>query len=75
MPVMDALAKIISTQLSEKETCTVCRSEITRVWPHGSQNPEMRAAAIHAFAKNNGWKAEINDPGIQVTFTKEEESK
>src|ERR1043165_2813144 len=67
---MDALAELISSELSQKESCTICNAEITGVWPHGAKNPEMRDAAIHAFAKNNGWTAEIIDPGIQVIFTK-----
>jgi hypothetical protein len=40
------------------------------VWPIDNLQREKRAALIQAYAKQNGWSAIINNPGMRVTFRK-----
>ena len=67
---MKQLEKYISGRLAGRKFCTVYGQDIARIWPMKRKEMEKRDAAIHAFAKANGWTATICDPGIRVTFRK-----
>jgi hypothetical protein len=67
---MDALAKHIRERLELKNSCVVFETSLERVWPINASGDLKRKERIQAFAKDNGWSATINDPGIRVTFRK-----
>jgi hypothetical protein len=67
---MDVLARHVAEQLTQKDSCTVFRHDITRAWPALADAIEKRHAEIHAFAKARGWIATITEPGMVVTFRK-----
>ena len=71
---MDLLAKHIGERLSKNyRFCRIFENELERVWPVDSEDQQLRERRIkkiRAFADAHGWTANINDPGLQVTFRK-----
>jgi hypothetical protein len=66
-----ALAKLVREHLKKREFCTIFESHIELYWPVEKVQRAAREEQIHAFAKENGWRATIEDPGIpgiRVTF-------
>ena len=64
-----ALAKLIRDRLGNHVTCTVFESELSFVWRRAYEH-DSRIKEIEAFAKANGWRVSISDPGIRLTFKK-----
>jgi len=68
-----ALAKQIQESLKNTKSCTICESELERVWPSEKIKRLEREEKIHAFAKAYGLAAKIRDPGIRVVFKRASE--
>jgi len=67
---MDALAKHIAERLQTRKSCTAFEAELSRAFPVNGKEEQRRIAAIQAFAKERGWTANIQNPGLLVTFRK-----
>jgi hypothetical protein len=69
----DALAKFVRERLEKRKYCMVFESQLGPCWPAEKVKSAARIARerkIRAFAKANGWTAEIHDPGLSVIFKK-----
>lgn len=67
---MQMLAKHIISRLQTHLSCVVFESQLERVFPTDENAKKKRAAAIQAFARENGWSVKITDPGVRATFRK-----
>jgi hypothetical protein len=69
----DALAKFVRERVEKRKYCMVFESQLEPCWPGDKLKSATRTARekkIRAFAKANGWTAEIHDPGLSVIFKK-----
>jgi hypothetical protein len=67
------LAKFVRERLEKRKYCMVFKSQLEPCWPAEKVKSAARMARerkIRAFAKANGWTAEIHDPGLSVIFKK-----
>jgi hypothetical protein len=65
----DELARLIRERIEKRTYCMIFESQLERCWPAEKVKNAVRKArekAIRAFAKANGWTAEIHDPGLYV---------
>jgi hypothetical protein len=69
----DVLAKFVRERIEKRKYCMVFESQLECCWPAEKVKTAARTARekkIRAFAKANGWTAEIHDPGLSVIFKK-----
>jgi len=69
----DELAKFVRERLEKRKWCMIFESKLELYWPAEKVKSAARTAReqkIRAFAKANGWTAEIHDPGLSVIFKK-----
>ena len=69
----DELAKLVRERIEKRKYCMVFESQLEPCWPAEKVKTAAHTARekeIRAFAKANGWTAEIHDPGIRVIFKK-----
>jgi hypothetical protein len=69
----NALAKFVRERLEKRKYCMVFERQLEPCWPAEKVKTAARIARekkIRAFAKANGWTAEIHDPGLSVIFKK-----
>jgi hypothetical protein len=69
----DELAKFVRERVEKRKYCMVFESQLELCWPAEKVKSAARTARekkIRAFAKANGWIAEIHDPGLSVIFKK-----
>jgi hypothetical protein len=69
----DALANFVRECIEKRNYCMVFESKLEPCWPAEKVKSAARTARekeIRAFAKANGWIAEIHDPGLSVIFKK-----
>jgi hypothetical protein len=69
----NALAKFVRERIEKRKYCMVFKSQLEHCWPAEKVKTAARIARekkIRAFAKANGWTAEIHDPGLSVIFKK-----
>ena len=69
----NAVAKFARERLEKRKYCMVFERQLEPCWPAEKVKTAARTARekkIRAFAKANGWTAEIHDPGLSVIFKK-----
>ena len=69
----DELAKFVRERVEKRKYCMIFENRLEPCWPAEEVKTAARTARekkIHAFAKANGWTAEIHDPGLSVIFKK-----
>ena len=69
----DELATFVQERLDKRKYCMIFENRLEPCWPAETVKTAPRIARekeIHAFAKANGWTAEIHDPGLSVIFKK-----
>jgi hypothetical protein len=69
----DALAKFVRERIDKRKYCMIFESQLEPCWPAEKVKSAGRTARekkIRAFAKANGWIAEILDPDLRVIFKK-----
>jgi hypothetical protein len=69
----DALAKFVRERIDKRKYCMIFESQLEPCWPAEKVKSAARTARekkIRAFAKANGWIAEILDPDLRVIFKK-----
>jgi hypothetical protein len=69
----NGLAKFVRERLEKRKYCMVFERQLEPCWPAEkvkSAASTAREKKIRAFAKANGWTAEIHDPGLSVIFKK-----
>ena len=67
------LAKFVRERIDKRKYCMIFESQLEPCWPAEKLKSAARAARekkIRAFAKANGLRAEIHDPGLSVIFKK-----
>ena len=69
----NALAKFVRERIEKRKYCMIFESQLEPYWPAEKVKSAARTARekkIRAFAKANGWTAEIHDPGLSVILKK-----
>ena len=69
----NTLAKFVRERIEKRKYCMVFERQLEPCWPAEKVKSAARTARerkIRAFAKANGWTAEIHDPGLGVVFKK-----
>jgi hypothetical protein len=69
----DALPKFVRERIDKRKYCMIFESQLEPCWPAEKVKSAARTARekkIRAFAKANGWIAEILDPDLRVIFKK-----
>ena len=69
---MEKLTSRIAEKLAARPSVTLFEPELSTIWPIHSAVLDERKEAIRAYAETHGWKATIIDPGIRVTFRKQD---
>jgi hypothetical protein len=67
------LAKFVRERVEKRKYCMIFEGQLEPCWPAEKVKSAARIARekkIRAFAKANGWVAEIHDPGLSVIFKK-----
>jgi hypothetical protein len=67
---MEDFIRRVRDHLEVAKSYTAYEIELLPILPNEMAYRERRAQAVHAFAKENGWSALIQDPSIRVTFSK-----